>query len=81
MPMGGEVLPVLPRAERFPEMPDAQVFYELTSIVRRITRELEGANPESRRAVVLGQTLRHAERAAAALRSITGLEPVAAPSA
>ena len=77
MPIGAELLPAVPRVERFPEMPDAQVFYELTSIVRRITRELEGANPGTRRAVVLAQALRHIERAAVALRPIAGLDVVA----
>jgi hypothetical protein len=69
-----EVLPVLPRAERFPELPDAQVYFELAELTRRLTREIDGANPKTRRATVLGQALRHVERAAVALRPIAGLE-------
>jgi hypothetical protein len=77
MPIGAEVLPTLPRAEKFPEMPDAHVYFELAELTRRITRELEDTNPETRRAIVLAQSLRHIERAALALRSIAGLDAVA----
>jgi hypothetical protein len=73
MPIGVEVLPALPRVEKFSELADAQVYFELAELVRRITRELEAANPKTRRAIVLGQALRHIERAALALRPIAGL--------
>ena len=74
MPNGAEVLAALPRVEKFPEMPDAQVYFELAELTRRITRELEGANSEAHRAIVLAQALRHVERAALALRPIAGID-------
>ena len=72
MPIGAEVLPSLPRLERFPEMPDAQLYFELAEAIRRLTRELGAADPD--RAIVLAQCLRHIERAAVCLRPIAGLE-------
>ena len=47
MPIGAEVLPALPRVERFPEMPDAQLYFQLAEAVRRTTRELQSANPKN----------------------------------
>ena len=73
MPIGFEPLPALPRVERFPEMPDAEAYFTLAELTRRITRELEGANPKARRYAVLAQVLRHVERAAVAIRPIAGL--------
>jgi hypothetical protein len=77
MPIGAELLPAVPRVEKFPQLADGQFYFELVEIVRRITRELEGANPQTRRAIVLAQVLRHVERAAVALRPIAGLDAVA----
>jgi hypothetical protein len=38
-----------------------------------LVRELEGANPKSRRAILLAHALRHIERAATVLRPLAGI--------
>jgi hypothetical protein len=73
MPPGAEVLPALPRPERFPVMEDAQFYFEVAELLRRFVRELESVNPKSRRAILLAQALRHTERAATVLRPLAGI--------
>jgi hypothetical protein len=73
MPLAAELLPSLPRPERFPEMEDAQAFFELSALTRRLIRELDGLDPKARRAIMLARALRHIERAALAMRPLAGL--------
>jgi hypothetical protein len=73
MPLGAEVLPALPRPERFPSLQDAAGYYELVELRRRVVRELEAAGRPSRRATALAEALRHIERAATALRPLAGI--------
>ena len=76
MRLGAEVLPPLPRPERFPSLQDAAGYFELVELRRRLVRELEGANPKSRRGIVLAEALRHIERAATALRPLAGIDEI-----
>jgi hypothetical protein len=73
MPLGAEALPALPRPERFVSLQDAAGYFELVELRRRVVRELEGADPKSRRAILLAEALRHIERAATALRPLAGI--------
>ena len=73
MPLGGEILPALPRPERFPSLQDAAGYFELVELRRRVMRELEAAGRLSRRATALAEALRHIERAATALRPLAGV--------
>ena len=73
MPLGAEVLPSLPRPERFPSLQDAAGYFELVELRRRVMRELETTGRPSRRGTALAEALRHIERAATALRPLAGI--------
>ena len=73
MPLGAEVLPSLPRPERFPSLHDAAGYFELVELRRRLVRELEAMGRRSRRSTALAEALRHIERAATALRPLAGV--------
>ena len=73
MPLGAEVLPHLPRPERFPSLQDAAGYFELVELRRRVVRELKAVHQQSRRATALAEALRHIERAATALRPLAGI--------
>jgi hypothetical protein len=73
MPLGAEVLPALPRPERFVSLQDAAGYFELVELRRRVVRELEAVHRPSRRATALAEAVRHIERAATALRPLAGI--------
>jgi hypothetical protein len=65
MPLGAEVLPAVPRPERFVSLQDAAGYFELVELRRRVMRELEATGRPSRRATALAEAARHIERASA----------------
>jgi hypothetical protein len=69
-----ELLPPLPRPERYPSLDDAHAYFASVELVRGLVRELAGAAPKSRRAIELAVAVRHLERAAEALRPLAGIE-------
>jgi hypothetical protein len=74
MPLAAELVPPLPRPEKYPSLEDAAAYFASVELVRRLVQELAGASPKSRRAIVLAVAVRHLERAAEALRPLAGIE-------
>jgi hypothetical protein len=73
MPIGAEVLPALPRPTKYPSLEDAATFFAVVELARRLTGELEDADPKAWRSIALAAALRHLERAAEALRPLSGI--------
>jgi hypothetical protein len=69
-----ELLPPLPRPEKYPSLEDAHAYFAVVALVRRLVRELEGSGPKSRRTIELAVAVRHLERAAEALAPLAGIE-------